>query len=681
VRRLGCAPDGALALTSADGTLYRLSRPGGTHVTLWILAALMCAALLVAALLPFRRPAVPVEPGGDVRRRFRPDVPFESRHHGDEAQRQLVDGLVAFLDNPDTRPPVTLSICGEWGSGKSSIMGAVRSELAATGRYIHVWFNAWRFQREAQITHAFYQTILDEFRRQAGWMLRLRVLVKRLRGTEPRDVLGLTVPAVVVLGVLGVFALLLVGALHHHGKQGIASAIPLVGWTAALLVGAWQKVLSPVRKVINVDPGKVLGQLKGRVSFVRDIKSEFESVFTALGDSTRLVVFVDDLDRCPPDRVADMLEALNMLADTRQAFVVLAIEPKAVERSVEIRFKDLLAHMREQGSADEARRFGARYVEKMVTVSVNVPRVTAEEVHAREAEGPPPAPPRVRLADRLLARAPLALTLVAVAALVVPLGMALRNPPNLKAVARRLYAWVEEIARSPDDVAEDGKQPDRDGKGSAKGGAHDGPPASTPVPVPVPASVSAAIAPAKGAFAIGTFRQDPPEPFDSAASVLPPIAAEASSSPSAQRLRAERWRLVLDGTALALALAAAAVTASFVARRRRMSAARPPAQDSPAFRAELARIARDLEPNPRNAIRFTNQARFLYHLVRQYPGDKDQSWEAQFFTLVHQRWTNAPAPTAPDGPDSAGTWVGAALDRWLPRRAAPPRSSGPERTT
>ncbi|HEY2470247.1 MAG TPA: P-loop NTPase fold protein [Terracidiphilus sp.] len=40
-----------------------------------------------------------------------------------------VDAVAAFLIHPDTRPPLTLSIEGEWGMGKSSFMRQLQAEL------------------------------------------------------------------------------------------------------------------------------------------------------------------------------------------------------------------------------------------------------------------------------------------------------------------------------------------------------------------------------------------------------------------------------------------------------------------------------------------------------------------------------------------------------------------------
>jgi hypothetical protein len=40
-----------------------------------------------------------------------------------------VDAVAAFLIHPDTRLPLTLSVEGEWGMGRSSFMGQLQAEL------------------------------------------------------------------------------------------------------------------------------------------------------------------------------------------------------------------------------------------------------------------------------------------------------------------------------------------------------------------------------------------------------------------------------------------------------------------------------------------------------------------------------------------------------------------------
>ena len=51
----------------------------------------------------------------------------------------------------------------------------------------------------------------------------------------------------------------------------------------------------------------------------------------------RIVLFIDDLDRCEPNKVIDVVEALQLLVKTKLFVVVVAIDPRYVCRSLETR--------------------------------------------------------------------------------------------------------------------------------------------------------------------------------------------------------------------------------------------------------------------------------------------------------------------------------------------------------
>ena len=103
-----------------------------------------------------------------VERFFDVDAPKVDVASATRSQEILVDALRDFLDNVSTRPPLTIGIYGEWGSGKSSVMRMLSGELQETGRFVTVWFNAWRHQQEEQLGPALLHAIVREFGRQAG---------------------------------------------------------------------------------------------------------------------------------------------------------------------------------------------------------------------------------------------------------------------------------------------------------------------------------------------------------------------------------------------------------------------------------------------------------------------------------------------------------------------------------
>jgi hypothetical protein len=72
-----------------------------------------------------------------------------------------VEAIAEFLTNEKTEPPLTLSVEGGWGSGKSSFMKQLQEEIKQLQRQKNqpepkmVWFNAWRHDKVEALWAAF----------------------------------------------------------------------------------------------------------------------------------------------------------------------------------------------------------------------------------------------------------------------------------------------------------------------------------------------------------------------------------------------------------------------------------------------------------------------------------------------------------------------------------------------
>jgi photosystem II stability/assembly factor-like uncharacterized protein len=91
--------------------------------------------------------------------------------------KTIARGLSRFLRNKNTRPPLTIAVTGEWGSGKSTLMNMLREDLMKWG-FRPIWFNAWHHQTEEH----FLASLLENIRKQAvPRLLTLRGLRFRFR--------------------------------------------------------------------------------------------------------------------------------------------------------------------------------------------------------------------------------------------------------------------------------------------------------------------------------------------------------------------------------------------------------------------------------------------------------------------------------------------------------------------
>jgi hypothetical protein len=78
----------------------------------------------------------------------------------------------------------------------------------------------------------------------------------------------------------------------------------------------------------------------------------------------RVVVVIDDLDRCPAEKVVHVLEAVHLLFDFELFVVLLAVDTRWLEQSLRIRYKELLA--------GEANADPSDFLEKIIQVPFHI---------------------------------------------------------------------------------------------------------------------------------------------------------------------------------------------------------------------------------------------------------------------------------------------------------------------
>lgn len=140
---------------------------------------LVLIVLLVPALKPPEPEVVEEKSVADM---LVSDRPLEFGEPDPLKFNEIALGLSRFLRNENTEPPLTIAITGEWGTGKSSLMNLLKTDLSRYG-FQPVWFNAWHHQREENLLAA----ILESIRKQAapslwrfeGWLFRARLFVLR----------------------------------------------------------------------------------------------------------------------------------------------------------------------------------------------------------------------------------------------------------------------------------------------------------------------------------------------------------------------------------------------------------------------------------------------------------------------------------------------------------------------
>lgn len=104
----------------------------------------------------------------------------------------------------------------------------------------------------------------------------------------------------------------------------------------------------------------------------------------------RIVLYIDDLDRCPPARVVELLEAVHLLLAIPLFVVVVAVDPRWLVRAISVHYSDVLsagtgstpsAFTGSVADAEDAANWSstpAQYLEKIFQVVFTLPPLTTE---------------------------------------------------------------------------------------------------------------------------------------------------------------------------------------------------------------------------------------------------------------------------------------------------------------
>lgn len=253
---------------------------------------------------------------------------------------EIISKAVVSLINKTGEQPISIGVHGDWGAGKSSILKMTEAAVESDD-VICIWFNGWQFQGFDDAKTVLIERILGELEKNQ------RVLAKA--GTELRSLLE---------------------------RVRWFKVARLAGTVATAAQGGWLTMLAPFlvpsAKEGDKDPesgtfGGFLDPKKGK-SMPKEIDAfhkEFEALLNR-ADIKRMVVLLDDLDRCLPTPAIETLEAIKLFLFVPRAVFVIGADEAMIEYSVRKHFPDMPLG---QGTQTYARN----YLEKLIQVPFRIP--------------------------------------------------------------------------------------------------------------------------------------------------------------------------------------------------------------------------------------------------------------------------------------------------------------------
>lgn len=260
---------------------------------------------------------------------------------------------VQSIITDDSLLPASIGVYGDWGSGKSSLMYMCKERLEKQDKRLKcLVFNGWLFENYEDAKTAILGTILDEISKEESLSQKAKDIIKGLYKSVDKFKM-------------------VKGALKYGTDLFLTGGIRTI-----LGITANQVVKKAQGTVEEVDLEKIHSTVSDELNNkeLREDIRKFQKEFAELLDESkisRLVVFVDELDRCRPDTILDTLEAIKLfLFEGKVAFVIGADE-RHISYAVKSKFKDI------EGIQID---IGKEYLEKLIQYPIRIPQLNAGEV-------------------------------------------------------------------------------------------------------------------------------------------------------------------------------------------------------------------------------------------------------------------------------------------------------------
>jgi hypothetical protein len=260
----------------------------------------------------------------------------------------LINAVTSIIDNQNLLP-CSIGVFGDWGSGKSSLMKMIEAHYKDNEDILVVKFNGWLFEGYEDAKTVLMGRIVDEIISKRTLTAKgLKAAAKLLKKIDIIKLSGTAVKYGLSFAALGPAGLAAVSAVD------ILSKLKEIDYESYL-------------KERQEKKDETEGNLRSNIQ-------EFHSNFDELIKETniqKIIVFIDDLDRCSPDTIIGTLEAIKLFLFTKNTAFVIGADERLIKYAVRRRFPEI------PGDNTEV---GRDYLEKLIQYPIRIPPLNTTEL-------------------------------------------------------------------------------------------------------------------------------------------------------------------------------------------------------------------------------------------------------------------------------------------------------------
>ena len=294
------------------------------------------------------------------------DIETDKDLLGFSVHANLIKDVVTNVKNL----PITIGLYGDWGSGKSSVLKILEKELEEDKDSIVIYFDGWTFESFDDAKLALIQGIVDELEKSEKFKEKVKDKAEDIVNAFSklkRSINWMRILKVTAKSAIPVLSASMTGGL---------SVIPM-------LISAFQEHKDDLTDILTGEKAEeflkdIIGTDKEEKKYaaVREFRNDFSDLIKK-SRYEKVIILIDDLDRCLPRHIIENLEAIKLFLNVPGTAFVIAADEYIVSNAIKSEYQSLIKAS-EQDKAD--RNIGELYMEKFIQLPYRLPSLSNKEV-------------------------------------------------------------------------------------------------------------------------------------------------------------------------------------------------------------------------------------------------------------------------------------------------------------
>lgn len=265
--------------------------------------------------------------------------------------------------------PITVGLYGDWGLGKTSILRILEKQLKDDNDTVVIYFDGWSFESFDDAKMALIQGIVDALEKEERFSAKVGDAIGELKAAFEKIRKSIN-----WMRVLRIAAKTIIPIAAAPSTGGASLIIPL-------LINAFKENKDNLVDILTSD--KAADFLKNAIgdeneeekyAAVREFRKDFEDLIKK-SKQGRVVVLIDDLDRCLPRHIIENLEAIKLFLNVPQTAFVIAADSYIVSNAIRSEYKEII-----EAATKDRPNLGDSYMEKFIQLPYRIPALSPKEV-------------------------------------------------------------------------------------------------------------------------------------------------------------------------------------------------------------------------------------------------------------------------------------------------------------